>query len=227
MAAPTVLLSLLTTFYNQAAPAWDVRLSSGASAVEHFAATELQSLLAAMCPPPPLRRHTPRHHHQPHIVRTASPRPEVELYVGYESALRALGGPTPDSAKLLGGLGDEGFVLASVRHSSAPPSPPAYVLAGGNSSARGTLYAVYEWLHQLGVRFFAHDEAFFPACPASLGGGGAPLPSLAPKQWRPSLDYRFLTTAPDSPTMDQHYLWLLRNRFNVVLGEDWKAPPNG
>ena len=120
-------------------------------------------------------------------------------------------------------MGDEGFVLASLGHSGGA----AYVLAGGDGSARGTLYAVYEWLHQLGVRFLAYDETFFPACPVGLGGGGAPLPVLPSKQWLPSLDYRMMTAAPDSPTLGPHYLWLLRNRYNVVLDSDWKAPPNG
>ena len=60
-----------------------------------------------------------------------------------------------------------------------------------------------------------------------MGGAGAPLPVLAPRRWRPALDYRLLSAAAASPTAAQHYAWLLRGRFNVVLDEDWRAPPNG
>jgi hypothetical protein len=184
--------------------AWSVQLAPGASAVEHFAAKELQTQLVGLCPP----------------QQSANSVPEVVFHLGYRAAVQALGGVSSSGGKLLDGLSSEGFVLASV-HSTA------YALAGSDGSARGTLYAVYEWLHQLGVRFYAFDETFFPACPAGLGGAGASLPVLAPKQWRPFLDYRFLTAAADSPTVEQHYMWLLRNRFNVVLDEDWVAPPNG
>lgn len=105
----------------------------------------------------------------------------------------------------------------------------AYVLSGGRGAARGTLYAVYELVHLLGVRFFAANVTHLPAsgCPADLGGAGSALPTLAMRQHHPALEYRYVDTVPASLTMEQHMLWLVRNRFNVVTGEDWRAPVNG
>ena len=204
-------LLLLFLFMSRASSAWTVDVAATAPAVEKFAASELRSVLAALCPQQQHRRQR-----QP----PATP-PATVFHVGFSAAQAALGGPS--KGRLLRGLGDEGFLMGSV---GTPPAP-AFVLAGGDGSARGTLYAAYELMHRLGVRFFAWDETFLPPCPVGLGGAGGPLPVLPLAQHHPALEYRFLTTAPSSPTLEPHYMWLLRNRFNVVMDEDWHAPPNG
>ena len=204
-------LLLLFLFMSRASSAWTVDVAATAPAVEKFAASELRSVLAALCPQQQHRRQR-----QP----PATP-PATVFHVGFSAAQAALGGPS--KGRLLRGLGDEGFLMGSV---GTPPAP-AFVLAGGDGSARGTLYAAYELMHRLGVRFFAWDETFLPPCPVGLGSAGGPLPVLPLAQHHPALEYRFLTTAPSSPTLEPHYMWLLRNRFNVVMDEDWHAPPNG
>ena len=186
---------------------WRVVLGPNASSAEVFAAAELQTMFSELCP----------------AVKTTVPRPLV-LHIGYGAAAQALS--AANSSLLLSGLGDEGYVMGALPHPAAQP-PAAYILAGGEGSARGTLYAVYELLHHLGIRFYAWDETHFPACPTGLGGVGALLPALPLLQHRLPLEYRYMTAAPDSPTLDQHNTWLLRNRFNVVQDEDWHAPING
>ena len=193
----------------QAQP-WAVQIAPDAPAVEHFAARELQSLLSGLCPRLP----------EPAPRRLRAPQPPTTLLLGYAAVRRAL---PPSRLPLLSELGDEGFVLGSLSAGGGP----AYVLSGGEGAARGTLYAVYEWLHQLGVRFYAWDETHFPPCPAELGGDGAALPALPLQQHSAPLEYRYMPVAPSSPTMDEHHMWLLRSRFNVVEDEDWYAPPNG
>ena len=62
---------------------------------------------------------------------------------------------------------DEGFIAASSMTESS--GPPAYILTGASKSSRGTLYAVYNMLGQLGLRFFGVDAVQSPrSCPAAL-----------------------------------------------------------
>lgn len=192
---------------TEAPQQWRIVLGPSASIIEEFAASELQTTLSELCPP----------------ATTMAAADQVTLYVGYSAAAQVL---PAENRSLLANLGDEGYTLGALQNPVDHPRA-AYVVAGGENSARGTLYAAYELLHQFGVRFFAWDETHLPACPTGLGGAGAALPALQLMQHYPPLEYRYLTTAPDSPTLDRHYMWLLRNRFNVVDDEDWHAPTNG
>ena len=74
-------------------------------------------------------------------------------------------------------LGEEGFSASS--NSSAR----SVALSGAANATRGTLYAVYHYLHALGVRFLAVNATTVPACPAAL-------PALRNVQWRPAFEYR-------------------------------------
>ena len=66
-------------------------------------------------------------------------------------------------------------------------SASSIILTGGEDSARGTLYAVYEWLDLLGVRFIAADETVIPkSC-------DWPVVTLASKHR--AFEYRYLLVA--------------------------------
>lgn len=90
-----------------------------------------------------------------------------------------------------------------------------FALSGREGSPRGTLYAVYVFLEWLGVRWWAPDETFYPACPsadkftwaaeeqwytdqAAGAAGASPVAVRAPGTW----------TSTHNP------LWALRMRIN-------------
>jgi hypothetical protein len=122
---------------------WPIVVAQNASAVELFAVDELTLHLDMMCPD------------RPAVLSTTS------ITVGFDAAVAS---GHLSLLPSLDGLGDEGLVVVS-------SSETGIVLTGGSDSARGTLYAVYEWLDLLGLRFIAEDETLIPACPANRGGG--------------------------------------------------------
>ena len=126
---------------------------------------------------------------------TAASTPVV-LHIGYGAAAQAL---PVDNSSLLAGLGDEGYALGVLHPSSSQP-PAAYVVAGGENSARGMLYAVYELLHQLGVRFYAWDETHFPACPSK----GVCIPPSFPPPPPPSTPNTVAVRRPLEPWAREH-----------------------
>eukprot|EP00933_Yihiella_yeosuensis_P037382 TRINITY_DN31290_c0_g1_i1.p1 TRINITY_DN31290_c0_g1~~TRINITY_DN31290_c0_g1_i1.p1 ORF type:complete len:600 (-),score=105.29 TRINITY_DN31290_c0_g1_i1:11-1810(-) len=74
-------------------------------------------------------------------LQVRTPSGGKQIAVGYDAAV------TLDVHSNLSGLGDEGFVLAKAGSS--------FLASGGKNSKRGTLYAVYALLEQLGWRFWS------------------------------------------------------------------------
>ena len=115
---------------------WPIVVARNASAVDLFAADELTLYLDMICPD------------RPALLST------TPITVGFDAAVSS---GHLSLLPSLDGLGDEGFVVVS-------SSETGIVLTGGSDSARGTLYAVYEWLDLLGIRFIAEDETLIPVC---------------------------------------------------------------
>jgi hypothetical protein len=109
------------------------------------------------------------------------------IAVGYDASLQAGIAPGDLTAAR---LGDENFTIRNNLPSGRPgqcsvhrfisrliildclrvpagggASKGNFALSGREHSPRGTLYAVYVFLEWIGVRWWAPDETFFPACP--------------------------------------------------------------
>ena len=91
-----------------------------------------------------------------------------------------MAGLTPSA---LQNLGNDSFVISSNRTGIPDGS---YVVSGGEHSARGTLFAVYEFLRVLGCQFLAHDLTMAEELPATPP---AVLPSMD-KTVKPLYEYR-------------------------------------
>ena len=193
-----------------------VSVSDNSSAAERFAAQELAehlSNISGVAIP---------------VLRSAVAQGTNHIAVGYNAALQV----GLDPARLgCDQLGDENFTAAA----GVPASQPGggaragmVALSGCYGSPRGTLYAVYTFLEQLGVRWWAPDETFLPACfsperfiwaceelwyddQAAGVAGSVPLQTRQPGTW----------------TSMNHPLWSLRMRLNA---DGWDrsvvAPPS-
>jgi len=197
-------------------------LDPNATAVERFASQELRSLLCEMsaaggdaCSEPVLPVLDPA------AARAAN---VSQLAVGPGAAL-ALGVAQADLQQTA--LGEEGYRLCSVDHTgsfsparircggAAGPNGPHVALAGAPSAPRGSLYAVYDYLERLGVRFFAPDETLTPPLPRA---GFFRLPpansTFVPRfEYRDSNEITAITTGYRDPLAMQ--LWAVRLRYNV------------
>lgn len=89
------------------------------------------------------------------IPEQAAGRPAIAVGPGASKTLA----PGLDLSKLgNSGLGEDGIVMKS--------APPHLILTGAEGSARGTLYAVYEFLErEVGVRWWTTTEEFVPRAP--------------------------------------------------------------
>lgn len=157
----------------------DIVIAPDASAVEHYAATTLQSYL--------------------HQITGASFTLRTSADIDLSHPVIAVG---PGAAQLvdpqldlsLRSLGQEGIILrTSGRH---------LILSGADSASRGTLYAVYTLLQQLGCRWWSPRDSRIPTTPDL---------SVAPQQIRyiPPLEYREIHEI-DAFNPD----WAERNRIN-------------
>ena len=112
---------------------------------ELFAAKELHSWLSLACPATNF------------TIGPVLDKSAAQIAVG-PAAAAALGVPNSSLP-----TGNESFLLDSF-----VTVPAAIVLAGGPSSIRGSLNAVFRALERLGFKFLAHDETVVPACPSTL-----------------------------------------------------------
>jgi hypothetical protein len=186
-----------------------VVVADDASPGERFAAAELAHILGNLTDPrwspgagagsPPLRRTAE--------LRCAAPN---RLVVGYTAATQNLG---VDRAELnASALGNDGFVLWQMPAQGANGTFPGcsgtcVALAGAQPSARagkrGAMYAVYELVERLGVRFLSHDETLWPATVRALPAFGKIV------QPQPQVAHRGLEDWP----LRTHALWGLRARM--------------
>merc|ERR1712166_57397 len=140
-----------------------VVLSPDASPVETFAASELSTYLDAM---------------SKSLEVSPLAADAGTIAVGYGAALE-LGIAT----SALQGLGNDSFLISS-NHSGIPRG--SWVGSGGQHSARGTLFAVYELLRVLGCEFLAHDFSIaeeLPTIPPTA------LPQID-RTYQPLYEYR-------------------------------------
>jgi hypothetical protein len=129
-----------------------VALSPDATGSEATAAAELALWAGAMAAG---RGGSPL----PIVAPATVPAGRPHFAVGVGAALAA---GLPVSKLDLDALGEEGFVA------SCGAASPRCVLAGAPNATRGSLYAVYHFLHAVGVRFFAPGATKVPHCPAAL-----------------------------------------------------------
>ena len=162
--------------------AFTVVRAADAADGELFAAMELAYLLGNLTDPAhrtPLRNSTD--------LSFAGMR--AVLAVGW-NATKALGiaGPHPVPS------GNDGFMLWQNSSAGAfrrcPAGAVCVALTGGPTSQRGTLYAVYELLELLGIKFLAADETHMPRpAPTSLPPFGRVLRPQAQFRHRAVDDY--------------------------------------
>ena len=127
-----------------------IAVASDAPLSDAYAAAELKSHLELACPQRNFSLGPPAGPHGGH---------GGQILVGPGAAVSS-GVP----ALKLSGLGNESFYVGAF----APPLKASIVLSGGIGSSRGSLYAVYHFLVDLGFDFLAHDETTVPACPDTL-----------------------------------------------------------
>ena len=143
-------------------PVTAIAVAAGASPLEKAAARELQAYLArlgaAVVP----------------VTETAAPPPDARgvILVGRGAAVQAPGALVNDAE--LDSLGPDGFIVRS---------KDAMVLAAGKNE-RGTTYAVYRLLEQLGCRFYAREMETVPATTALVIPGDLAIKDSAALEWR-------------------------------------------
>ena len=123
-----------------------VHVSPSASDVERFAAVELRNYLGNLSTRagmPPVRLH----------VADEKPAGDV-IAVGFDAAT-GLG----LAASELEGLKNDSYVISSKK--SGIPSG-SFVVTGGKASARGCMFAVYDFLRLLGCKFLARGAGTAP-----------------------------------------------------------------
>lgn len=132
-----------------------------ATVQEHYAAQELSHGIANLTG---LARPAVHIDMEGAPPRSRSPTPEIA--VGPSAAARF--GISPADLDITA-LGTEGFVATSNRTAVLRTSIGSYVLTGAPNATHGTLYAIYHLLHELGLRFLAHDAISVPrTCPDAL-----------------------------------------------------------
>jgi hypothetical protein len=145
-----------------------VQISSTASPNELFAAQELRAYLGNMSSSP-VRLIT--------VGGDNAAAASAVIAVGYDAAV-ALG----VSASALTGLKNDSYVISSQK----PGIPKgSYVITGGKASQRGTGFAVYDFLRELGCSFLAFDYTMEEECPSPP----ASLPTID-RTYRPLYEYR-------------------------------------
>ena len=139
MLGPVVAAALVAS----AAAAYPaVHVSSSASAVELFAATELRNYLGNMSSAEV-------------ALHVADEKPDGDVIaVGFDAAT-GLG----LAASELDGLKNDSYVISSKK--SGIPSG-SFVVTGGKASARGTMFAAYDFLRLLGCKFLARGSGVPP-----------------------------------------------------------------
>jgi hypothetical protein len=196
-------------------------LSDQAGEVERFAATELQHYIAAMTASPaePAGAVLP-------IVKVSAPGADLGCDI-------LLGRPANHAplAQLCGKekafsdpavLGDDGYRLEAV---PARNGRETVILA--SNGERGVLFAAYQFLEKLGVRFFGYRERDGEIVPH---GDTLPVPSLDVTE-RPAFRYRFVSdnnfSGSDKTKITAVADWAAKNRCNIFLlapsraGETW------
>ena len=158
-----------------------IQVASTASANERFAARELHAYLGNMSSSP-VRL----------VVGDAGAAAAV-IAVGYDAAV-ALGVAAGD----LKGLKNDSYVISSQK-----PGIPAgsFVITGGRDSQRGTGFAVYDFLRELGCSFLAFDYTMEEECPTPP----ASLPSID-RTYHPLFEYRDNNewAAAEHPSCEYH-----------------------
>ena len=152
LSSPTTLaLALLALATPTAADSLPpaIAVADDAPAVDKYAAAELKSYLSQACPKIPFK------------VGPPAAKTVAQIAVGAGAAV-ALG----LSAETLEGLGSESYYVGFF----TSPLAGSIVLAGGQGSARGSLYAVYHMLMDvMNFDFLAHDETLVPfVCPEEI-----------------------------------------------------------
>ncbi len=137
-----------------------------ASPNELFAAGELRNYLGNMSSGPVEL-----------VVGTMAEAAGPVIAVGYDAAV-SLG----VSASELTGLKNDSYIISSTR--TGVPSG-SYVISGGKNSQRGTGFAVYDFLRELGCKFLAYDYTMEEEC-------ANPPSSLPPidRTYHPLYEYR-------------------------------------
>jgi hypothetical protein len=144
-----------------------IQVASTASANELFAARELRAYLGNMSSSP-VRL----------VVGDATAvRGGAVIAVGYDAAV-SLG----VAASALEGLKNDSYVISS-RKPGIPTG--SFVITGGRASQRGTGFAIYDFLRDLGCSFLAFDYTMKEECPISP----ASLPSID-RTYHPLYEYR-------------------------------------
>jgi hypothetical protein len=143
-----------------------VYVATDASATENFAAETLRNYLGNMTV------------NAVHLHVGRKPPAGAVIAVGYGAAT-ALG----LHASTLTDLKNDSYVISSTK-----PGIPAgsYVVTGGERSARGSLFAVYDFLRKLGCKFLAPDFTMAEELPA-LPPTGIPALDVT---YHPSWEYR-------------------------------------
>jgi hypothetical protein len=144
-----------------------VHVSSGATAVEHLAASELRDYLGNMSTTPVNFR-----------LGGSTPHGDV-IAVGFGAATAL--GLAPSA---LAGLHNDSYVLSSSR---AGIPAGSFVASGGQGSTRGSLYAVYDLLRAMGCRFLAPEYSMAEELPH--GDAPVALPTMD-VTYHPTMEYR-------------------------------------
>jgi hypothetical protein len=190
-----------------------VVIASDASPGEVFAARELSNILGNLTDPAFSPEHMSRPLPNTSDLSFSGPR----FAVGWRAATQNLGLDPRHINDTL--LRNDGFLLwGGGGGDFTSPSCSGHscvALTGARTSImtgkRGALYAVYEFLHQLGVRFFSHDETRWPPTVSSLPA--ATGDKLVVPQ--PQVVHRDML---DGPAW-MHPLFARRSRL-VMLGND-------
>ena len=220
-----------------------ITLAVNATPLERFAAGELRTLLLqTLCDAPDCpNAHEPSKcfcRNATQSIRRAGPQLPIlspaaatlrglrQMAVGSGSA-QALGVATCSAAAdgpCLGRsqLGDEGYVVCSFDDGSrecglsSTTLGSSIAMTGAEGAPRGTLYAVYHYLEQLGFRFIAPDETVVPAAPARL--------PPARTSFVPRFELRDNNAVSDHlcywPDCEQRKLWAVRTRHNVLFHDN-------